>query len=188
MSAFYKELIAAGFGGQGVMVLGQLVAYGGIEDGRNVTWIPSYGPEMRGGTANCSTVVSDNPVGSPVIDSADVVVVLNQPSLVKFEKAARPGGILIYNSDLVTYEPPRDDIKVLPVPAQTISAELGSEKVANIVLLGAVVELSGIISKEAARHVIEEKLGKRKPQFLPMNLAAFDRGMALAAEAEKVTA
>ncbi len=174
---FYKELIAAGFGGQGVMVLGQLVAYGGIEDGRNVTWIPSYGPEMRGGTANCSTVVSDEPVGSPVISMCDVVVILNQPSLAKFEHAARKGGILIYNSDLVKYDNPRTDVRVIGIPAQKIATELGSDKVANVVLLGAVVEASGIISKKSAVHVVEEKLGKRKPQFLPMNLKALDRGM-----------
>lgn len=174
---FYKELIAAGFGGQGVMVLGQLVAYGGIEDGRNVTWIPSYGPEMRGGTANCSTVVSDEPVGSPVISMCNVVVILNQPSLAKFEHAARKGGILIYNSDLVKYDNPRTDVRVIGIPAQKIATELGSDKVANVVLLGAVVEASGIISKKSAVHVVEEKLGKRKPQFLPMNLKALDRGM-----------
>ena len=174
---FYKELIAAGFGGQGVMVLGQLVAYGGIEDGRNVSWLPSYGPEMRGGTANCSTVVSDEPVGSPVISMCDVVVILNQPSLAKFEHAARKGGILIYNSDLVKYDNPRTDVRVIGIPAQKIATELGSDKVANVVLLGAVVEASGIISKKSAVHVVEEKLGKRKPQFLPMNLKALDRGM-----------
>ncbi len=174
---FYKELIAAGFGGQGVMMLGQLVAYGGITDGRNVTWIPSYGPEMRGGTANCSTVVSDEPVGSPVIDRCDVAVILNQPSLEKFEHSPREGGILIYNSDLVKYENPRTDVKVIAIPAQKLAAAAGSEKTANIVLLGAVVEASGIITKEAALHVVEEKLGKRKPQFLEMNLKALAKGM-----------
>ncbi|MDY3869444.1 MAG: 2-oxoacid:acceptor oxidoreductase family protein [Pyramidobacter sp.] len=177
---FYKELIAAGFGGQGVMVLGQLVAYGGIEDGRNVTWIPSYGPEMRGGTANCSTVVSDEPVGSPVISMCDVAVILNQPSLEKFESAPRKGGVLIYNSDLVKYDNPRTDVKVIAIPAQKIAAEIGSEKVANVVLFGAVVESSGIISKESAVHVVEEKLGKKKPQFLPMNLKALEKGMEFA--------
>ncbi|EEX47568.1 MULTISPECIES: 2-oxoacid:acceptor oxidoreductase family protein [Jonquetella] len=179
MAGFYKELLAAGFGGQGVMMLGQLVAFSGIEDGRNVTWIPSYGPEMRGGTANCSCVVSDEPVGSPMVTSGDVVVVMNQPSLTKFESAVKPGGLLIYNSDLVNYEKPRTDIRVLPVPANSIATELGSDKVANIVILGTLVEASGMVSLDSAMKIIREKLGKKKPKFLPMNLEAFARGRAL---------
>ena len=179
MAGFYKELLAAGFGGQGVMMLGQLVAFSGIEDGRNVTWIPSYGPEMRGGTANCSCVVSDEPVGSPMVTSGDVVVVMNQPSLTKFESAVKPGGLLIYNSDLVNYEKPRTDIRVLPVPANSIATELGSDKVANIVILGTLVEASGMVSLYSAMKIIREKLGKKKPKFLPMNLEAFARGRAL---------
>ncbi len=174
---FYKELIAAGFGGQGVMMLGQLVAYAGIMDGHNVTWIPSYGPEMRGGTANCSTVVSAEPVGSPVISKCDVTVILNQPSLEKFEHSTRAGGVLIYDCDLVKYENPRTDVRVIGIPARKLATEAGSDKTANIVLLGAVVEASGIISKEAAFHVVEEKLGKKKPQFLGMNLKALELGM-----------
>lgn len=185
MSKFYKELLAAGFGGQGIMMLGQLVAYSGIEDGRNVTWIPSYGPEMRGGTANCSCVISDEPVGSPIVTSGDVVVVMNQPSLAKFEHSAKKGGILIYDSDLVTYPNHRTDCTVIPVPSQTIAAELGSSKVANIVMLGVLVEASKMVSEEAVDHVIREKLGAKKPKFLPMNLAAYERGKEIAREAMK---
>lgn len=180
MSSFHKELIAAGFGGQGVMMLGQLVAYSGIEDGRNVTWIPSYGPEMRGGTANCSCVISDEPVGSPVVATADVVVVMNQPSLTKFESAVRPGGFLIYNSDLVEYPEQRKDITVIAVPAQQVATELGSDKIANIVILGALIEKTAIATLESTLKVIHEKLGAKKPKFLPMNLAAFDKGREIA--------
>ncbi|WP_282013212.1 2-oxoacid:acceptor oxidoreductase family protein [Pyramidobacter piscolens] len=176
MAGFYKELIAAGFGGQGVMMLGQLIAYAGMDEGRNVSWIPSYGPEMRGGTANCSTVVSEEPVGSPIINKCDICVVFNQPSLAKFESSPRAGGVLVYNSDLVKYENPRKDIRVIPVPAEKLAAECGSPKTANIVLLGAAVAASGIISRESAQHVVEEKLGKKKPQFLPMNLKALQCG------------
>lgn len=176
MAGFYKELIAAGFGGQGVMMLGQLVAYAGMYDDRHVLWIPSYGPEMRGGTANCSTVVSDEPVGSPVIHKCDVCAVLNHPSLEKFENAPRPGGVLIYHSGLVKYPEPRTDIEVIGIPAGELAAEIGSEKVANIVILGAVVAASGIVTRQAARHVVEEKLGKKKPQFLPMNIKALQAG------------
>lgn len=176
MAGFYKELIAAGFGGQGVMMLGQLVAYAGMHDGRNVLWIPSYGPEMRGGTANCSTIVSDEPVGSPVIHKCDICAILNEPSLFKFEKSPRPGGVLIIHSDLVKYDNPRTDVRLIPIPAGKMAEEIGSGKVANIIILGAVVASSGIVTREAARYVVEEKLGKKKPQFLPMNLKALQAG------------
>lgn len=184
--AFYKELLAAGFGGQGIMMLGQLVAFSGIEDGRNVTWIPSYGPEMRGGTANCSCVVSDEPVGSPIVTSGDVVVVMNQPSLTKFEGSVKPGGILIYDSDLVEYPNPRTDCTVIPVNSQTVSAELGSNKVANIVILGVLVEASKMVSSESVEKVIREKLGAKKPKFLPMNLEAYEKGRQIARQFLKV--
>lgn len=177
---FYKDVIAAGFGGQGIMVLGQLIAYSGIAEGRHVTWIPSYGPEMRGGTANCTVVVSEEEIGSPVANKADIVVVMNQPSLAKFESSVNKGGFLFYNSDLIKYEDPRDDVTVIPVPAQSIAYEAGSDKVANIVVLGAIVEATGIVSRDICEDTIKEKLGKRKPEFLPMNIQAFEKGMEVA--------
>lgn len=182
MSRFYMDLLAAGFGGQGIMMLGQLIAYSGIHQGRYVTWIPAYGPEMRGGTANCSCVVSSQEIGSPVVGQADVVVVMNQPSLDKFEPRVKPGGFLLYDCDLVNYREPREDIKVIPVPAKMIAHDLGSEKVANIVMLGAIVKATGIVSQSDCLEIIKEKLGAKKPQFLPMNLDAFDKGMAVAGE------
>ena len=183
MAGFYRNMIAAGFGGQGVMVLGQLVAYSGIAEDKHVTWIPSYGPEMRGGTANCAVVVSDEEIGSPVVNKSNITVVMNQPSLTKFEDSVIEGGYLFYNSDLVKYEEPRKDIHVIPVPAQSIAHELGSDKVANIVILGAIVEATGIVSHDICVETIKEKLGKRKPQFLPMNLEAFEKGVEVAKEA-----
>lgn len=179
---FYMDLLAAGFGGQGIMMLGQLIAYSGIHQGRYVTWIPAYGPEMRGGTANCSCVVSSQEIGSPVVGQADVVVVMNQPSLDKFEPRVKPGGFLLYDSDLVKYETPREDITVIPVPAKIIAHELGSEKVANIVMLGAIVKATGIVSESDCLDTIKEKLGAKKPKFLPMNLDAFDKGISIAQE------
>ncbi|SRR6056297_713361 len=179
---FYKDVIAAGFGGQGVMVLGQLIAYSGIAEGKHVTWIPSYGPEMRGGTANCTVVVSDEEIGSPVATKAEIVVVMNQPSLEKFEDAAIEGGYIFYNSDLIKYDSPRKDVTAIGVPAQKIAFELGSDKVANIVVLGAIVGTTGIVSKEICIETIKEKLGKRKPEFLPMNLEAFEKGIEAAKE------
>ncbi|MDD2205865.1 MAG: 2-oxoacid:acceptor oxidoreductase family protein [Aminobacterium sp.] len=175
-----KSLIAAGFGGQGVMVLGQLVAYTGIAQGLHVTWIPSYGPEMRGGTANCGVVLSSEEIASPVVAEADAAVIMNQPSLTKFENSVKKGGVLIYNSDLVTYENPRTDIHVIAVPANSLAVELGSDKVANIVALGTLVEATGIVESDTCIETIKEKLGKRKPKFLPMNLEAFEKGKELA--------
>ncbi|MDT8284367.1 MAG: 2-oxoacid:acceptor oxidoreductase family protein [Thermovirgaceae bacterium] len=180
MSAFFRGMIAAGFGGQGIMVLGQLVAYTAISEGRHVTWIPSYGPEMRGGTANCGVAISDEEIASPVVAEADVTVIMNNPSMARFERSVKPGGLLLYNSDLVQYPDPRKDVTVLPIPAYSIALGLGSEKVSNIVVLGAIVESSDLISKEACIETIRDKLGKRKPQFLPMNLEAFEKGQEIA--------
>ncbi|MDR2529446.1 MAG: 2-oxoacid:acceptor oxidoreductase family protein [Synergistaceae bacterium] len=175
---FEMSLIAAGFGGQGLMVLGQLVAYTGIEEGRYVSWIPSYGPEMRGGTANCCVIVSSEEIGAPVVSVADVVVVMNQPSFEKFKNEVKPGGVLLYNSDLVKAE--GVGVRAVAVPANTIAAAEGSEKVANLVMLGAVVAASGIVGDKACVETIKEKLGKKKPEYLPMNLAVYEKGRAIA--------
>ena len=179
MAPFYRTLLAAGFGGQGVMVLGQLIAYTGIAQGLHVTWIPSYGPEMRGGTANCGVVLSEDEIASPVVSEADAVVIMNQPSLAKFENAAKKGGVLIYNSDLVKYEHPRTDVTVIAVPMNSLAEKLGSDKVANIVGLGALVAATDLVKEDACIETIKEKLGTKKPKFLPMNLEAFSQGKAV---------
>lgn len=181
MASFSRTLFCAGFGGQGVMVLGQLVAYAGIDEGRFVTWMPSYGPEMRGGTANCTVVVSDAEIGSPFVSKADVVITFNQPSLDKYESIVKPGGTLIYNSDISTYDKPRGDINVIAVPASSLAHEVGNDKALNIVMLGALVELSDVIGDETAVKVIREKLGAKKPQYLESNLKAFEQGRKAAA-------
>lgn len=181
MAAFSRTLFCAGFGGQGVMVLGQLVAYAGIDEGRFVTWMPSYGPEMRGGTANCTVVVSDSEIGSPFVSKADVVITFNQPSLDKYESIVKPGGTLIYNSDISKYDKPRGDINVIAVSASSLAHEVGNDKALNIVMLGALVELSDVIGDETAVKVIREKLGAKKPQYLESNLKAFEQGRKAAA-------
>jgi len=173
---FERSLLAAGFGGQGLMVLGQLVAYTGMHEGRHVTWIPSYGPEMRGGTANCSVIVSEGQIGSPAVPEADYVVVMNQPSLAKFEPMVKSGGMLFYNSDLVKLEKKREDIKVYPISANTIASDLGNDRVANIVMLGALVTAGDIVSEKSALEMLDEKLGSKKPEFIPMNRSAFQKG------------
>lgn len=181
MAAFSRTLFCAGFGGQGVMVLGQLVAYAGIDEGRFVTWMPSYGPEMRGGTANCTVVVSDAEIGSPFVSKADIVITFNQPSLDKYESIVKPGGTLIYNSDISKYDKPRGDINVIAVPASGLAHDVGNDKALNIVMLGALVELSDVIGGETAVKVIREKLGAKKPQYLESNLKAFEEGRKAAA-------
>ncbi|MDR2176309.1 MAG: 2-oxoacid:acceptor oxidoreductase family protein [Synergistaceae bacterium] len=177
---FEKSLIAAGFGGQGLMVLGQLIAYTGIEEGRYVSWIPSYGPEMRGGTANCCVIVSSEEVGAPVVSEADVIVVMNQPSFEKFKDDVKKGGILLYNSDLVKADGVRADIRLVAVPANAIAKSEGSEKIANIAMLGALVAASGIVNDKTCVETLKEKLGKKKPEYLPMNLSIYEKGKALA--------
>ncbi len=174
--AVERSLIAAGFGGQGLMVLGQLVAYAGNAEGRYVTWIPSYGPEMRGGTANCTVVVSDEKVGSPVVSEADAIVVMNQPSFDKFKDRVNKGGVLLYDGGLVHSEGVSPDVRAIDIPANEIARKLGNEKVANIVMLGALVAVSGIVSDKVCVEIIKEKLGKRKPEFLSMNLEAYEQG------------
>ena len=131
---------------------------------------------MRGGTANCSVVISDRDVSSPFVTQADLVAALNQPSIDKFESYVKPGGILVYNRDIIEYRPNRDDIRAIPTGANSLAAEAGSEKVLNIVVLGAIAAVSDLISHETALSVIRDKLGKKKPEFLEMNLKAYELG------------
>ena len=174
------QMIFAGFGGQGVLLMGQLIAYAGMILGKEVSWMPSYGPEMRGGSANCSVVVSDEPVGSPRVEDADVVVAMNRPSLEVFENSVVPGGLLIYNSSLIDVKPARKDIRVCAIPANDIAAELGSAKVTNMVMLGAVAKLTGAFSAEELVDALRHTFGPAKEHLMPKNREAIDRGMAVA--------
>ncbi|MBL3591906.1 MAG: 2-oxoacid:acceptor oxidoreductase family protein [Synergistaceae bacterium] len=179
MSTYYRGFIAAGFGGQGILSLGQIVAYAAMKEGRFVTWIPSYGPEMRGGTANCSVIASEEEIASPVVSSPDVLVIMNQPSLEKFEAILKPGGVLLYNSDLVRYEKPRQDVTVLAVPANSTAAELGNDKVANVIVLGVLSAHTDLVGEEACRQTIADLFGKKKASLVELNLKAFDKGRTL---------
>ena len=170
------QIISAGFGGQGVLLLGQLVAYAGMAEGKNISWLPSYGPEMRGGTANCCVVVSDEEVGSPVVVEADSVIVMNRPSLEKYEKNVAPGSKLFINSSLVKDEPTRTDIEVYRVPASEIADELGNGRVANIVMLGAMLEKTGIVSPKTAIECLAASFGERKAHLIPLNEQAIQKG------------
>ncbi len=163
------EIISAGFGGQGVLLLGQLITYAGMREGKNVSWLPSYGPEMRGGTANCSVIVSDEEIGSPVVNEADIVVVMNRPSLDKYESYVKKGGLLFINSSLIDKKVERDDIEAVYVPANELADELGNQKVANIVMLGAVLNRTGIVKPETCIAQMKESFGERKAHLIPLN-------------------
>ncbi|MEF9895344.1 MAG: 2-oxoacid:acceptor oxidoreductase family protein [Clostridia bacterium] len=175
-----KRMIVAGFGGQGVLLIGQLIAYAGMLDGKEVTWMPSYGPEMRGGSANCAVVISDEPVGSPKVEDADVVIAMNKPSLALFEKNLVPGGALLYNSSLIDIAPSRTDIKVVAVPCNEIAMAQGSLRSSNMVMLGAYAGLTGHFTVETLMGALRHKLGPAKEKFMPANQKAIEAGMAAA--------
>jgi 2-oxoglutarate ferredoxin oxidoreductase subunit gamma len=172
-----QRIMIAGFGGQGVLLMGQLIAQGAMDEGKFVSWLPSYGPEMRGGTANCSVVVADEPVGSPVVTEPDVAIIMNKPSLISFEKSVKPGGVLLYNTSLIDQAPTRDDIRVIGVPCNDIAAELGNARVANMVMLGAYCKAAGHIALESIEDAMRHKLGERKAHLMPLNRQALDRGV-----------
>ncbi|MCT8138856.1 2-oxoacid:acceptor oxidoreductase family protein [Anaerobacillus sp. CMMVII] len=173
------EIIIAGFGGQGVMSMGQLLAYAGMIEDLHVSWLPSYGPEQRGGTANVSVIISDEPVGSPVIQNPTVAIVLNKPSFQKFEQTVRPGGVLIVNKSIIDLKSTREDITIIEVPATEIATEIGSVRVANSVILGAFLEYSRAVSKESVIESLKKVLSERKQYLIPANEEALNKGGAL---------
>ena len=168
------KLFFAGSGGQGTLAIGQMIAKAAMDEGKEVTWLPSYGPEMRGGTANCTVVVSDKPISCPLINDADVLVAMNLPSLRKFEGMVNPGGIIIMNSSLIPEKCSREDVRVLEVPANDLAEELGNEKCANIIMLGAILKETAIVGEETIREQLEHMFSGRKAAFLPLNQKALD--------------
>ncbi len=178
------DVIIAGFGGQGVMLMGKLLAYAGMKDGKEVSFLPSYGPEMRGGTANCTVVVSDQPVGSPVVAHPKALLIMNLPSLDKFEKQVQPGGVLLVNTSLVPRKPERADITVVEVPANDIAMRLENPKGANMVALGAYLGATHAVSLEAVSQVVRESFAE-KPKTIEPNLKALAEGFALGEAATK---
>jgi 2-oxoglutarate ferredoxin oxidoreductase subunit gamma len=175
-----KEMIFSGFGGQGVLSMGKLLAYAAMKEGKEISWMPSYGPEMRGGTANCIVNVSDEPISSPVVTSYDVVVVLNQPSLKKFEPRVKKGGVLIWESSTIKEGPTRDDIAIYAVPAiDKASNELKNVKVMNMLVLGCLVKIMNIVKKESLLIALKETLPPRYHTLIPLNEKAIEMGMSL---------
>jgi 2-oxoglutarate ferredoxin oxidoreductase subunit gamma len=172
----YANVIMAGFGGQGLMFIGKLLAYSAMKAGKHVTWIPSYGPEMRGGTANCTVVISDKERGSPVITSPQALIIMNNPSLEAFEPRLQPQGTLFLNSSLITSKVARKNIDVIAIPANDIAVEVGEKRTANMVMLGGYVARTKVLSKESILEGLKEFFGK-KIQFLDVNTKAFEKGM-----------
>ena len=164
-----SKMFFAGSGGQGTLAMGQMIAKAAMEEGKEVTWLPSYGPEMRGGTANCTVVVSDKP-----INDCDVLVVMNLPSLLKFESMVSPGGLLVINSSMVPEKATRTDIRVLEIPANEKAQELGNDKAANMIMLGAILKETDVVKAETIYEQMEKMFSGRKAKFLPLNKAAFE--------------
>jgi 2-oxoglutarate ferredoxin oxidoreductase subunit gamma len=174
------EIIFSGFGGQGALFAGQVLAFAAMDAGYDVTWMPSYGPEMRGGTANCTVVIADEEIGSPTIKHPKAAVVMNLPSLDKFEPLITPGGVLIVNASLVDRNPTRTDITWLMIPAQEIAESIGPRRLLNVVLLGALLEKLPILSLDEIKAALRAHLPERHQKLLPSNLEALDKGAAFA--------
>ncbi|MCX7736136.1 MAG: 2-oxoacid:acceptor oxidoreductase family protein [Candidatus Kapabacteria bacterium] len=174
-----QEAIFSGFGGQGVLTMGMILGYAGIMEDKEVTWMPSYGPEMRGGTANCITIVSDEPISSPIISTFDSVVALNQPSIDKFEKAVRPGGNIFYDSANTLRPPTRTDINIYACPVSDEAIKLKNTKVLNMIMLGAFVKVTNVVQVETIWKALKEILPERYHKLIPLNQQAFEAGMNL---------
>ena len=170
------SIIIAGFGGQGVLFAGQLLAYAGMDTGHHVTWIPSYGPEMRGGTANCTVVIGDEPVGAPIVSRPDVAVALNPPSFEKYEPLVKPGGVLIVNSAIVGDESERDDIDVVYVPANTIAEKAGSTKMLNMAAVGALLACRPVLALADVAQALRHHLPESKHHLLDANMDVLQAG------------
>lgn len=167
-----KEVIISGFGGQGVLSMGKILAYSGLMEGKEVTWMPAYGPEQRGGTANVTVIISDERISSPILSSYDVAVVLNQPSLDKFEPKVKPGGILIYDGYGIFNPPTRKDITVYRIDAMDKAAEMKNSKVFNMIVLGGLLQACPIISNEGVEKALYKTLPERHHSLIPLNMEA----------------
>jgi len=170
------KTVFAGAGGQGVLMMGYILSVSAMKDGKHVTYLPSYGAEVRGGTANCTVSISDEEIASPVASSPDFVVVMNKPSMLKYQWVIKSGGIMIINSSLIDSDPTRDDIDIVKVPANDIAIELGSERVLNIIMLGAFVAKTGIITHDSIMNGLAEVLKGKKVGSMELNRKGMIRG------------
>ena len=177
-----EKVIIAGFGGQGVMLMGRLLAYAGMLEGKNVAWMPSYGPEMRGGTANCTVIISSEEIASPVVPDPMSIIAMNKPSLDKFEPTVQKDGLILVNSSLVEQKVNRDDVSVVKVPANEIANELGNTRVANMVALGAYIKKSEVVKLETIFMALEKALTGPKQKLIDINKEALKQGTELVKE------
>lgn len=172
-----KEIIISGFGGQGVLSMGKILAYSGLMENKEVTWMPAYGPEQRGGTANVTVIVSDSRISSPILSKYDVAIVLNQPSLDKFEQKVKPGGILIYDGYGVINPPTRNDISVFRIDAMDKAAEMKNAKVFNMIVLGGLLKVCPVVSTNGLSKALYKSLPERHHNMIPLNMQAVEEGM-----------
>lgn len=175
------EIIISGFGGQGVLSMGKILAYSGLMEDKEVTWMPAYGPEQRGGTANVTVIVSDQRVSSPILSKYDVAIVLNQPSLDKFEPKVKPGGILIYDGYGVINPPTRTDIRIFRIDAMDKAAEMKNAKVFNMIVLGGLLKVCPVVSTDGLNKALYKSLPERHHAMIPLNMAAVEEGMKIIA-------
>lgn len=175
--------ILGGFGGQGLLFAGHVLAQAAVIEGRAVSWMPSYGPEMRGGTASCTVIVADHPIGSPIVDSADSLVALNPPSLAKYEPLLVAGGLLIINASLIEAEPARTDVEVIALPCSAIARASGDDRFVSIIALGALLARSAIVRSESIRQALIDVVSEHRPDLIEANLAAFSSGYQAAIDA-----
>ncbi|MBE5818926.1 MAG: 2-oxoacid:ferredoxin oxidoreductase subunit gamma [Clostridiales bacterium] len=170
------QILIAGFGGQGVLFAGKFIAYKGLLEGKQVSWLPSYGPEMRGGTANCSVIISDDPVGSPIVSTPDVLVVMNLPSLDKYENAAAKGAKIFIDSTLISRKVERDDVDAYYIPATQMANEAGIPTLANIIMIGKIIKESGVISHDDLMGALKKVVSAKRAELLDVNLKALEMG------------
>lgn len=180
------EIIFAGFGGQGILSMGQIISYAAMIEEKEVSWMPSYGPEMRGGTANCTVIVSGSRISSPIVSTYDSAIVLNQPSLDKFEKCVKKGGLLIYEESSIINPPTRDDIEVISIPANEEALKLNMKKVANMILVGAFLEKRPLVKAENILKALKKVLPERHHHLIPVNEKALTIGKQIVSEGVKV--
>ena len=172
-----KEIIISGFGGQGVLSMGKILAYSGLMEDKEVTWMPAYGPEQRGGTANVTVIVRDDPISSPILSQYDVAIVLNQPSLDKFLPKVKPGGLLIYDGYGIINAPKRDDIHIYQIDAMDKAAEMKNSKVFNMIVLGGLLKVCPIVSTDGLQKALYKTLPERHHHLIPLNMEAVEQGM-----------
>lgn len=172
----YTQILIAGFGGQGILFAGKVLAYKGLTEDKQISWLPSYGPEMRGGTANCSVIVSDTPVGSPIVSEPDILIAMNLPSLEKYEGAVVPGGHVFVDSFLINEKVNRDDVSVHYIPATKIARDMGIPTLANMIILGKVIKETGVISMDGLKDALAKTVSAKHADLIEVNLKAIEAG------------